>query len=167
MKENGLYKVIVKGRISSVSWLERPPFNAKKVKGSQYFQYEMEIGANELRQLSDDLEDIEKVWFDESPILEREIPHPAYAGFVQAFKTNPSLQRKLDAGYCYFGPDLLDADEAQEFVEKQIEKILSHAIRIDNRQVEQEVDHILEEVRRRGGDAYAEYKARLQELAKL
>ncbi len=167
MKDSGMVSMIVKGRIISVSWLEKAPYNAKKVRGEKYFQYELDVSEGMAEQIERDLEDIEKVWANTDRLFAREEPHPAYAGIAAAFKKNPSLQRQLLVGACYFGHALIDNDECQEFAEVQIQKTLTRLEGLRKSALVKEVEHILSEVQKRGGDAYAEYKPRLQELAKI
>lgn len=167
MKDSGMRQVTVHGCISSVTWLEKPPFNAEKVRGVKYYQYEMELDEGLVEQLANELEDVESVWHKDFPIYERELPHPAYAGIVAAFKANPKLERQLQLGSCHFGPELIDEDECQEFAELQIEKLIGQLEAAKRKDLIEEAEHILSEVQNRGGDAYAEYKPRLQELLQV
>ncbi len=165
MKETGTFSLRVQGRISSVRWLEDAPFKAKKVRGSKYFHYELSgLSAGLVEQIQRDLEETEGVWT--SPDIEDyewEAPHPTFAGFAGILK-QPRYNCQLQAGGLTFAEP--DNDECLEFALLQIEKLRFQLEDAGYGPQAEEVQSIANEVEKRGGDAYAQYKPRLQALTK-
>ncbi len=163
MKETGLNGVTVHGRISSVSWLEKSPYNGKKERDGKFWLYKLDpLSDGALETLERDLEDVEKVWVQASPLMEWEAPHPAFADMAHALETNPKARRHLLAGSLCFGK--ADQDECLEFTLSQIEITKERLQERGDQPLVYEIQAIYRDVESRGGDAYAEQKARLIEL---
>ncbi len=163
MKESGTNGVTVHGSLSSVPWLEKPPYNGKKERDGKFWQYKLDpLSDGALETLERDLEDVEKVWIKSSPLLEWEAPHPAFAGMAKALETNPKARRFRFSGSLFFGK--ADQDECLEFALSQIELTQEQLESNGCKAAAQEVAAIYRDVESRGGDAYAEHKARLIEL---
>lgn len=164
MKQSGTSTMFIRGRISEVRFVERAPYNAKKVRGSKYFHYEL-VGISEglAEQLLHELEDVEGVWANETDDYEREEPHPAFAGFANLLKQSRYNSQLQAGGLAFSEPD---NDECIEFALLQIEK-LRYQLEDAGREADaQEVQSIANEVASRGGDAYAEHRPRLQAFMK-
>ncbi len=158
----------VHGRISSVRWLEDPPWNARKKRGSKYAYYELIVPTNQVQELARLLEGEEYeqtgVWTEVEEIFVHEPPHPAYQGFADYLRAHPSAARELTLGRLLFGPKQVDNDDCQEFCLLQLEKLLRALHRLGAENEEQEVRLIRAEVESQGGEAYGRFRPRLQEL---
>ena len=161
-------RMSVHGRISEVRWLEDPPWNARKQRGSHYFSYALTVPISQIhalvRRLEGDEYEPTGVWTRVEPIFLHEPPHPAYQGFADYLRTHPSAARQLDMGRFCFGPGEVDNDDCQEFCLIQLEKLARDLHRLRAWNEEREVRQIQAEVEAQGGQAYACYQSRLQAL---
>lgn len=161
----------VYGRISSVRWLEDPPWHARKMRGQKYFCYALTVPTNQVQELARRLEGGEYeetgVWTEVEPIFLHDPPHPAYKGFAEYLLTHPSAARQLEMGQLCFGPGQVDNDDCQGFCLVQLDKLIRALHRLKAWNEEQEVRRIRAEVEVRGGEAYACFRSRLQALQAL
>lgn len=159
----------VHGRISSVHWLEDSPWNARKMRGQKYFYYALTVPTNQVQELARRLEGEEYeetgVWIKTEPIFLHEPPHPAYVGFTDYLSKHPKAARHLAMGQLCFGPQQVDDDDCQEFCLVQLDRIIRDLRALGEFTSAQEAQRIRVEIVERRGEAYAQHKPRLQELA--